>query len=89
LGSQFEDPEALEAVRRAANEHFQSRVSVALTLDAPESALTATLAQIALEEERVAAQKMRAEVEAHPLVRFAMQELGAELREVRLPKSHA
>jgi DNA polymerase-3 subunit gamma/tau len=87
LDAQFEDPEALETVARAAKKHFGASAKVELTRNAAEGSLVASLMQIAREEERVAAVKMREGVESHPLVRFAITELGAELRLVNLPKT--
>ncbi|MFO0678464.1 MAG: DNA polymerase III subunit gamma/tau [Polyangiaceae bacterium] len=87
LGTQASDAEALDALTRVVRAHFDASTEVALDLSVPRDASRATLAALHENERRRRTMAARAVVTGHPLVRKFVETFGAELREVRLPKS--
>jgi DNA polymerase-3 subunit gamma/tau len=87
LGAQAAEAEALDLLRKEARAHFGGPLKVALDLSCKAPAGSETVASMNAEKVRLATAEARAAVEKHPLVRYAIEELGAELREVRLPKT--
>jgi DNA polymerase-3 subunit gamma/tau len=85
LGAQAAEAEALDLLRKEARAHFGAATQVALDVSHKPAQGAVTVAAIDAEKRRLATAEARAAVERHPLVRFAVEELGAELREVRLP----
>jgi DNA polymerase-3 subunit gamma/tau len=88
LGAQAAEAEALDLLRKEARAHFGGApTQVALDVSHKPVQGAVTVAALDAEKRRLATAEARAAVESHPLVRFAVEELGAELREVRLPGS--
>jgi hypothetical protein len=85
LSARASEPEALDALTRAARAHFGT--STRVTIDASARALAGvrTLASIAAEQRSADLAKARALVESHPVVRDALRIFDAQLRDVRLP----
>lgn len=79
------EPRYAEPLRRAVQSELGPEASVTITLtdDAREALTLAKIEAAELWERREAARKR---VAAHPLVRAAIEELGAELRDVRVNK---
>jgi DNA polymerase-3 subunit gamma/tau len=84
MGIQAAEPEALDALKRAASRHFGTAVPVAVDRSLRGS-VGASVHSIEAAKRREEIAAARAAVEKHPLVQEAMRLFGAELREVRLP----
>src|SRR5690606_6809949 len=84
LAKQAEEPAARQLLADAARAHFGREVAVELDLDGRHREVQ-TLAAINSAEQQARLEAARQRVANHPLVAAAIRELGAELREVRLP----
>jgi DNA polymerase-3 subunit gamma/tau len=85
LCARASEPEALDALTRAARSHFGRATRVEIDASARPAAKTRTLAAIAAEVRGAEVAKARAAVEGHPLVRDAIRLFDAQLRDVKLP----
>ena len=85
LGSQATAPESLALLRSAARAHFGADVEVDVK-EGLRGTKEATVFAIESAQRKAEQAQARAAVESHPLVREIVQVLGAELRDVKLPK---
>jgi DNA polymerase-3 subunit gamma/tau len=85
LCARASEPEALDALTRAARAHFGSSTRVEIDGAARPPPGARTLASIAAEQRGAELAKARAAVEGHPVVRTAIRLFDAQLRDVRLP----
>jgi hypothetical protein len=85
LSARASEPDALDALARAARAHFGTAVRVAIDAGARALPGARTLAAIAAEQRGAELAKARAAVEGHPLVRDAIRLFDAQLRDVKLP----
>jgi DNA polymerase-3 subunit gamma/tau len=76
---------SVEVLTAAVQRHFDASTELRFELSPP-SALGASIAQIEAAERRAKVEAARLAVERHPLVTAALELLGAELRDVRLPQ---
>ena len=79
------EPDALEALTRAARAHFGAPTQVVLEPTARTASGVRTVAAIDAERRVADLASARAAVQAHPLVQEAIRLFGAQLREVKLP----
>jgi DNA polymerase-3 subunit gamma/tau len=85
LVKQATDPPAVEALTRAVQKHFGAATELRLDV-APAGPLAATIAQLDAAERRSKIEEARRVVAQHPFVTAALELLGAELQDVRLPQ---
>jgi hypothetical protein len=86
FSSRATEPEALDLLTREVRAHFAAPTRV--TIDsAPMSQNGASLTVAAVDAERRAAEtaRMRAVVQAHPIVEEAVRLFGAKVQDVKLP----
>jgi DNA polymerase-3 subunit gamma/tau len=88
LLQQATEQDALELLGRVATSHFGQNTEVMLD-ESDEHASVQTVAQENSAHQAARVQAARKRVEDHPLVSAAMDILGAELRDVRLPNDFA
>ena len=83
-GSAAKATEHTDALLRAIRAHFQAKTEVSFDLGARNAAApsVASLADTARRERQEAAKRAVAE---HPIVRAAIEHLGAEIRDIRVP----
>ncbi len=86
LGSQAAEPEAVALLARAARAHFGAAVEVRVEQNVKASK-SATVFAIDSAQRQADLKKARAAVEGHPMVKAVVELFGAEIREVKLPKS--
>jgi DNA polymerase-3 subunit gamma/tau len=79
------EPDAMEALTRAARAHFGAPTQVVLEAAARTAPGMRTLASLEAERRIADLAAARAAVEAHPLVREAIRVFGAEVCDVKLP----
>jgi DNA polymerase-3 subunit gamma/tau len=89
LAAQASDPEALDLLTREVRAHFGAATAVELDLSAKSLAGKATLAGVAIEQERARTAAARAAALAHPMVQRAVHLFDAEVREIRLSADDA
>jgi hypothetical protein len=87
LCARASEPEALDALTRAARAHFGVPTRVEIDAAARAADVGRTLAAAAAERRGAELAKARAAVEGHPVVRDAIRLFDAQLRDVRLPGS--
>jgi hypothetical protein len=87
LAAQAGEPEAIDVLTRAIRAHFDAPTQVVLDVSAKPVHGSRTVA--AVEAERLAGELAiaRAAVEGHPVVQEAIRLFGAQLRDVKLPKT--
>jgi hypothetical protein len=83
--SRAAEPEAVEALTRAARAHFGAPTQVLLEAAAKTAPGTRTLASLEAEQRSADLAAARAAVEAHPLVQEAIRVFGAPVCDVKLP----
>lgn len=83
LAERARNDRALELLTRTVHAHFGGSTEVAIELDARASGM-ATVAWIEESERHARLEEARRKVAEHPLVKAAIDVLGAELRDVRL-----
>jgi DNA polymerase-3 subunit gamma/tau len=83
--SRAAEPEAVEALTRAARAHFGAPTQVLLEAAAKTAPGTRTLASLEAEQRSADRAAARAAVEAHPLVQEAIRVFGAPVCDVKLP----
>jgi hypothetical protein len=86
LGAQATEPAAKEMLRAALSAHFGRPTDVIFETDSPRSGATPTVAQVDSAERKARLEAARRAVASHPLVTAAVELLGAELQNVRLPQ---
>jgi DNA polymerase-3 subunit gamma/tau len=85
LAAQATDASAVELLTRHVRDYFGTTTPVAFDLTAgPKS--SPSIASIDNEQHRLRLEQARRAVAEHPLVRAAVEILGAELRDVRVPE---
>jgi hypothetical protein len=77
----------MAALTQAARDHFGPSTEVRVTSGPrPVDGSVQSLATLQADSRKAASDQAREAVERHPLVQYAVQNFGAELREVRLPE---
>jgi hypothetical protein len=79
-------PEALDALRAAAEAHLGVPPPIVIDTSMAPSGDALSLAAIDAERRRAENARARAAVETHPIVREAMRVFDAQLRDVKLPR---
>jgi DNA polymerase-3 subunit gamma/tau len=79
------EPEALEALTRAARAHFGAPTEVILDLSAKPAPGAPTVAAMDAERRAAETAKARAAVQEHPIVKEAIRLFNAQVRDVKLP----
>lgn len=85
LAERAQSESVVALLTKIARAHFGAETQVAVRLDARANDL-ATIAWLDESERHARVQQARKAIASHPLVRAAIDTLGAELREVRLPE---
>jgi DNA polymerase III subunit gamma/tau len=85
VAARASEPEALEALTRAARAHFAAPTEVILDLSSKPVAGARTVASMEDERRAAEAAKARAAVQDHPVVKEAMRLFNAQVRDVKLP----
>ena len=85
VAARASEPEALEALTRAARAHFGAPTDVVLDRSAKPIAGVRTVAAMEAERRAGLTAKARAAVQDHPVVKEAIRLFGAQVRDVKLP----
>ena len=85
LAERAQSEPVVALLTKVARAHFRAETQVAIRLD-PRANELATIAWLDETERHTRLQQARKAIAGHPLVRAAIDALGAELREVRLPE---
>lgn len=84
LAERAQNEPALALLTKLVRAHFEAETSIEIRHD-PRASELATVAWLDESERHARLQRARKAIAEHPLVRAAVDALGAELREVRLP----
>jgi hypothetical protein len=85
VAARANEPEALEALTRAARAHFGAPTDVVLARSVTPIAGVRTVAAMEAERRAGLTAKARAAVQDHPVVKEAIRLFGAQVRDVKLP----
>ncbi len=87
LAARATEPETLEALTRAAREHFGMATAIVIETQTKPTGSARTVAAVDAERRSLELVKAREAIEAHPIVKEALRIFGARVKDVKLPSA--